>query len=291
MKLQYLGDSRDAFKWDLIHWICTTTSFHKLVFVPLLTPDLKGSNEGQIPHHRFNCKDFIRPFLDSLKENPRSFDRISLLGRIAGQKQFEVAVFAPERVVGSGSTRLNYWKDFDPSPFENSIVFFDPDNGFETKTQRGAKWIRHEELQSLFARLPRTAVALVYQHRPRRTWVDLFDELKRKLTYVHAAIAAHEATLAFIALAGTLVSGLEIATALKRYARNHPTVRITPLSPTFRRRSLEMCSPDGKEDGFILDEILDNPAANKAFEDGVIRDAVAGGMPLEQAIRLFRSMR
>jgi hypothetical protein len=23
MKLQYLGDARDAFKWDLLHWICT----------------------------------------------------------------------------------------------------------------------------------------------------------------------------------------------------------------------------------------------------------------------------
>jgi hypothetical protein len=41
MKLQYLGDSRDAFKWDLLHWLCTRAepAFARLLFVPLLTSD------------------------------------------------------------------------------------------------------------------------------------------------------------------------------------------------------------------------------------------------------------
>ena len=36
MKLQYLGDSRDAFKWDLLHWLCTRAepAFARLLFVP-----------------------------------------------------------------------------------------------------------------------------------------------------------------------------------------------------------------------------------------------------------------
>jgi hypothetical protein len=25
MKLQYLGDYRDTFKWDLLHWLCSTS--------------------------------------------------------------------------------------------------------------------------------------------------------------------------------------------------------------------------------------------------------------------------
>jgi hypothetical protein len=42
VKLQYLGDSRDAFKWDLLHWLCTRAepAFARLLFVPLLTPDV-----------------------------------------------------------------------------------------------------------------------------------------------------------------------------------------------------------------------------------------------------------
>jgi len=41
VKLQYLGDSRDAFKWDLLHWLCTRAepAFARLLFVPLLTAD------------------------------------------------------------------------------------------------------------------------------------------------------------------------------------------------------------------------------------------------------------
>ena len=129
MKLQYLGDARDAFKWDLLHWICTTSTFANLIFVPLLTSDRKDSGDGLTSHYRFKCKDLIRPFLDSLKEEPRSLERISMLGTVDPEKHFQVSVIAPTRLIGSGSTRRDYWSDFDVSTLENSVLFFDPDNG------------------------------------------------------------------------------------------------------------------------------------------------------------------
>jgi hypothetical protein len=229
MKLQYLGDARDAFKWDLLHWICTTSSFSKLVFVPLLTPDFEGSREGLTPHHRFKCQDFIRPFLDLLKEKPRGLKRICALGSANSAKQFEVCVFAPERFIGSGPARSEYWLDFDASTLENCVVFFDPDNGYETKMQRGSKWIRHDELKALFARLPETSIAVVYQHRPRRQWTDLFADLTQNLAYVHTAVAVHESNLAFVAMAGNAPAGIQIATIMKNYADAPPAVSFTPL--------------------------------------------------------------
>ncbi len=230
MKLQYLGDARDAFKWDLLYWICTTSSFSKLVFVPLLTPDREGSNEGLTPHHRFKCEDFIRPFLDSLKEEPRTLNRIAALGTANPEKQFQVSVFAPERFIGAGTKRREYWSDFDASTLENSIVFFDPDTGYETKTRHGPKWIRQGELKNLFARLPETSMALVYQHRHRCPWVYQFAKLTQNLAYVHTAIAAHEPNLAFVAMAGNATSGKEITQAMKEYAvRRHPAVAVTEL--------------------------------------------------------------
>jgi hypothetical protein len=41
MKLQYLGDSRDAFKWDLFHWLCTRSepAPARRVLSSLLTAD------------------------------------------------------------------------------------------------------------------------------------------------------------------------------------------------------------------------------------------------------------
>ena len=44
-----------------------------------------------------------------------------------------------------------------------------------------------------------------------------------------------------------------------------------------------------KGDDWIHKEILDNPEADKAFRDSVIRKAVAGGMSLEVAHQLFGS--
>ncbi len=229
MKLQYLGDARDAFKWDLLHWICTDASFSTLVFVPLLTLDDEDSGEGLTPHHRFKCQDFIRPFLDSLKEEPRCLTRISALGKLNHGKQFRVRVFAPDKLIGSGNGRSEYWSDLDPSELENAVVFFDPDNGYETKTQRGPKWIEHGELKRFLERLPETSVVVVYQHRPRRTWGEMFADLSNRLGYVHTAVAAHESNLAFIGMAGNDAAGKRIANSMEQYAKLHPAVTFTTL--------------------------------------------------------------
>jgi len=269
MKLQYLGDSSDAFKWDLLHRICTTSPFSKLVYVPFLTPDIEDSTEGQTPHHRFKCQNSIRPFLEKLKEGPRSLRRISTLGTINPQKRFQVSVFAPDRFIGTGALRREYWSDFDPSRFANSVVFFDPDNGFETKTKHGNKWIRHDELKSLFARLPNTSVALVYQHRPFfRRWDNMFADLTQNLAYVDTVVAAHVSELAFVALAGNVTAGQKITVAIKQYAAKHPTVRVISLLPKVEKKRFgpeSACDLDGEEDAAMQELILDNPEAHRAF--------------------------
>lgn len=227
MKLQYLGDARDAFKWDLLQWICTKSSpcFDELAFVPMLTPDIKKSSEGQTPHQWFECRDFIRPFVASLKKEPRSLERITTLGSAEkSARLFCVSLFAPSKHIGSGNQRANYWAGLNPDKLENAVVFFDPDNGFETKTQHGTKWMRHLELKHILSRLPKSSVAVVYQHRPHRKWVDLFADLKISLDYAHTVVAAHEGNLAFIAMAGNASVGRRIFAAIRNYANEHPVV-------------------------------------------------------------------
>lgn len=161
--------------------------------------------------------------------------RIPLLGTIDPMNQFKVSVFAPDRFIPSSRKRHEYWSDFDSSLFENSVVFFDPDNGYETRKQRergkpvGQEWIGHDELRDLFARMPQTSVAVVYQHRPRRLWTDVFDDLTHGLDYVHTAVVAYESNLAFVAMAGNAIAGKNIATAMKEYADRNPPVDFTSL--------------------------------------------------------------
>ena len=231
MKLQYLSDARDAFKWDILHWVCTqsTPAFSRLVYVPLLTPPDKpneGRIPGRIPHQRFPCRDFIRAFLASIKTEPRTLERISALGTAEPTRTFQVSVFAPGRFIGTGARRREYWSDFDASKLENSVVFFDPDNGFETKTQHGQSWIRHSELKSLFAMLPETSIVVVYQHRPQRQrWENVFTELEKMIDYAHTVAAAYEPNLAFVAVAGNRASGQRATAAIKKYAEEHTIVK------------------------------------------------------------------
>lgn len=229
MKLQYLGDARDAFKWDLLHWICTKSSpsFDRLIFVPMLTPDGEKPNEGNIHHSRFECRNFIRTFADFLRQEPRSINRISTLGAIQNNKaEFQTTIFLPETHIQEGPLRSNYWQSFYPEKYTNSIVFFDPDNGFETKTQKGTKWIGHEELHKFLSILPETSAMVIYQHRPRRTWDDLFADLKSKLeTYSHTAIAAYESDIALIAIAKVDSTANRIVNSISSYAEQHPVVQ------------------------------------------------------------------
>jgi hypothetical protein len=101
MKLQYLGDSRDAFKWDLLHWLCTRAepAFARLLFVPLLTPDDAVPRDGRTPHAWFPCRPLIRPFVAGLAAAPRSLERIAALGGLEDGHPLEVTVKQAEAFV------------------------------------------------------------------------------------------------------------------------------------------------------------------------------------------------
>ena len=235
MKLQYLGDSRDAFKWDILHWICANSSpcFGELVYVPMLTPDIRNSPQGKTSPLKFDCSNFISKFVSSLRKKPRSLERVKSLGATEqGASPFRVSLFSPYEFIGSGKQRARYWDGFKPEQFENAVVFFDPDNGFETVTCDGTKWVRHSELEDFLSRLPDTSVAVVYQHRPMRKWVEVFADLTVRMGYAHTAIAAYEGNLAFVALANNASAGSRVRAVIENYAnapRKHPNVRVAVL--------------------------------------------------------------
>jgi hypothetical protein len=106
MKLQYLGDSRDAFKWDLLHWLCTRAepAFARLLFVPLLTPDDAEPRDGRTPHAWFPCQPPIRPFVAGLAAAPRSLERIAALGGL--EDNYPLAATVKQTAAfGEGSER------------------------------------------------------------------------------------------------------------------------------------------------------------------------------------------
>lgn len=112
----------------------------------------------------------------------------------------------------------------------NTVVFLDPDNGFETRTRKGRKWVRHDEVRVILRGLPEDSAVVVYQHRPHVSWQTLFDELGARLDYAPTAVAAYEGTLVFVTLAAAPETGSGVASAIQAYAARHQVVQWMELS-------------------------------------------------------------
>jgi hypothetical protein len=236
MKLQYLGDWRDAFKWDLLHWLCTEASpeFSRLVFVPLLTPDDAEVVDGRIPPNRYAGRPFVQPFVEGLRRVPRELERVRQIGAQPEQRRFDLVIHGHDRHVPFGVSRAEYWRDFDWG-HANSVVFIDPDNGFETKTRRSNKWVLHAEIERMVDKLPSSSAVVVYQHRPKlKAWSTVLPELTEKLSYVPFASATHDSTLAFVTVSKTAAMHERTFRATQNYARLYPQVK-----------SVELCRSDG----------------------------------------------
>ncbi len=237
MKLQYLGDSRDAFKWDLLHWICSHSDppFSKLLFVPLLTRDDPMPIDGQTPHTRFRARPAIQAFVGSLRGHPEGIRAICALGRIDPSKVFDVQIHAPATAVPDGVSRSEYWLDLQPHVHANTLLFLDPDNGFEIKSERGGKWVLDSEVAWLLCDLPVSSAVVVYQHWPHRPWSTVFKGLLPRLQYAPYVSAAHDHSLAVILLARDPETGWRIDTAVKAYAKAHTKVQYTMLKSPPKR--------------------------------------------------------
>lgn len=231
MKRQYLGDSRDAFKWDFLHWICTRSAppFGRLLFVPLLTADDQERRDGQTHHSRFNARPFIGPFVDSLTKDERGLAAVSRLGALEPSRTFAVEIHAPHRTVLRGARRAEYWTGLKPLRYADTLVFLDPDNGFETARQRGDKWVLHAEVRWLLDELPASSAVGVYQHRPRESWQVVFRKLTARLDYAGVAMAAYDYGLAFLLMVRDQSRGARINLGATSYSRMNPKVQIAEL--------------------------------------------------------------
>jgi hypothetical protein len=196
--------------------------------VPMLTPDDPDSTEGRISHHRFPCRPEIRSFLSMLAEEPRSLCKVKELGEVCPGRRFSVQVYKANEYIGTDAERNNYWADLPRLLCSNSLLFFDPDIGFETKTQNGSKWVRYSEVREAASRLPQDSAVVVYQHRPQgKKWEDVFASVAYHTSYANTTVAAREGNLAFVALTSKVATGNRLAAAVRSYAHGHANEKVS----------------------------------------------------------------
>lgn len=203
MKLQFLGDSRDSFKWDLLHHSVTEAvpRFLRLVFVPMLTPDDEALPHGRTPAERFRCRPEIRRFVESLRTEPRELERVVQLGSLPDFQAFPVEVFQPRRELGFGWRCAEYWRQLASSVLANDPVFLDPDNGFETGGTAGTQHVRFGEVDLLLDRISPTAAICVFQYRAQgQSWDKVFERIEAGLPAETVLHSIYDGQLAFIFL-------------------------------------------------------------------------------------------
>lgn len=181
LKNQYFGDRRDFFKYDLaLSFIEQIDCLNSFAFIPMLTKN-DSSKDGNVTQYDGSRRKDLETFLRScLLTSNRNITNLRTF--MDGQEGINYLPYN-ETEFFSHQGRRKYFDGIDPSFLSNSVVLFDPDNGFEIKSMRngnGHKYLKFEELSKIFGKTS-NALVLVYQHIPRVQRKQYFEKTAQQI--------------------------------------------------------------------------------------------------------------
>jgi hypothetical protein len=172
VKNQYFGDKRDYFKYGLLEALVEgVPGIARLTCIWMRTPDV-FNGDGQRPF--IANASFIRLTAFLMECRSRGTRDLRVMGDYFGGRAYSYYPYGenPDQIF-SMRGRAEYFGRVPDAALTNAIVFFDPDNGLEPASTVSAAHLRYEELRSVFVRMNRASIAVVYQHLPR-VRADLF---------------------------------------------------------------------------------------------------------------------
>lgn len=212
MKRQYLGDSKDSFKWDYHDYLASALRYPRLNIILMLTPD-DHSRDGQTHPERFNARPAVISFCRNLKKE-RNIRLLRELPTATGAS-YVVDLHKPETYF-THQNRRQYFSDLLAEG--KQIFFLDPDNGFEPERSRNEKHVLYSDIDTIFKQISEESVISVFQHFRRIPFDTDFARIKERLTSVHvAAVCWH--SLMFVAIAKTKETIEKIVAANRQYTQ------------------------------------------------------------------------
>jgi len=180
MKHQYLGDTRDLFKYDLIEVLLSGhPSLDKAFFITMLTPD-DGSGHGKRADYSRARAGYLNSdlagFLSHLRDagTRNCFLIQDYFSRRSLQVNFERTPF-------THLERAEYFSRIARKVrrLSHSLIFLDPDTGLEVAVPSSAHLL-YEEVSLVTRAAGRGSIVMIYQHIPRRP----------RIPYIRARCAA-----------------------------------------------------------------------------------------------------
>lgn len=218
MKLQYLGDSKDSFKWDYHDYLLNSLEYGVLNILPMLTPDDK-TKEGSTRTDWFPARSCIIDYCHMLKEN-RKLSNIKKLPTVTDSAYI---INLHNENTDIHKNREAYYKNI--SDVGDQVIFLDPDNGFEPEKSCTEKHVKYEEINPILNQISDNSVISVFHHFRRITFIDDFKKIKENiliaspLAHVNA-IFWHQ--LMFILISKTEKTNKKIRLTNKHYSKSNP---------------------------------------------------------------------
>ena len=220
MKLQYLGDSKDSFKWDYHDYLANFLKFSSLKIVFMMTPPDKTGNGKTLPS-LFRAREGVMEFCNELRCH-RDPQTVKLLPENTCSDN---SIVLHEPIDLRKDNRASYFSGI--SSESRQLVFIDPDNGFEPEKSFSEKHIRYAEIRDILRQLSEESVISIFQHFRYITYTKDFSRIKERLGNFNAT-AVYWYSVMFVAVSKSKESISRVIDANRNYAERYPFLKVIP---------------------------------------------------------------
>lgn len=215
MKRQYLGDSKDSFKWDYLHFLVEALGYSQLKIAWMMTPDDNGP-DGKTSPELFPAEPEVLAFCNRL----RSCREPSLLTELPATTRagYSVTFHEPDHHLDL-ENRYSYFSTLELKP--NQVLFLDPDNGFEPARSFSEKHVRYTEVEAILKKAPPNCVVTVFQHHRRKKFPEDYSRICERLRVgFNTAIYWH--SLMFVSMSSSIETISRVTEINREYAKARP---------------------------------------------------------------------
>lgn len=215
MKKQYLGDSKDSFKWDYLDYLTESLRYPILNIILMLTPD-DESNDGGTHPELFPAREAILNFCRDLKKQ-RDIRFIKKLPTTTNAKY--IVKLHKEETYLTSRNRNNYFKNI--SAESRQLLFLDPDNGFEPDKSNNEKHVLYSDIEAMLKQLSPDVVITVFQHFRRISFNKDFARIKERIPNGYTtAIYWHSLMFVIISKSKEIIK--EVSELNNQYSQKYP---------------------------------------------------------------------
>jgi len=215
MKKQYLGDSKDSFKWGYHDFLAEELDFPVLNVILMMTSD-DESNDGKTDPTLFPARKEILDFCEDLRKE-RKVDLIHSLP-IRTKSHYIVNLHNNDLQI-TNNNRKTYFSGL--SSKEDQLLLLDPDIGFEPEKSYSDKHILYSDLSYILEQISESSVVSVFQHNRHEKFTKTFLQIKEHLKNCYAK-AIHWGSLMFVAISKSESAIKKVSDANRKYSKANP---------------------------------------------------------------------